>query len=351
LTTYDSDAYEITPTTTYSFDNETMIDPESASDYFSTVIDGPVITCDTFSTGTSCVGDGPGAAQPAENPGALNSFLLSTERCIFFNGGTLGSDAPDTKSVHVTVSAAGPNRGRWHYTWTYTITPVNTVEHPSTVGPLTSWDVDASGSLTVDVGFNGFVSSESFLQSSKTNKYSFTLLENGLTRVRGVTGQLESSPDGVDGWTAVGSPADLNNADTDGDSVNDALDVSSTGADYSYFGNGGVFGKSTVFGALHALGRKAANFVVGILNGTPSTLITDVEYTYKDNFAGNNNDLAAGNVHEADYSGTWLGVPGDPNGGTLYYRTVISGTIKGNASIGSEPFSVASIPVVIGGCQ
>lgn len=61
-------------------------------------------------------------------------------------------------------------------------------------------------------------------------------------------------------------------------------------------------------------------------------------------------DLVNGNVHQADYAGTWLGVPGDPDGGTVYYRTVITGTIKGNTSSAGQAFSVSSNPIVIGGC-
>jgi hypothetical protein len=221
-------------------------------------------------------------------------------------------------------------KGNWTFTYHYT------TDGTAAVDANTCWNADASGSTTVNVGFSGFVSSESYLLQSSKTKYSFTLLENNVTRVRGVSAQLESSPDGLIWTPVVGALADLNNTDTDGDSSNDALAVSATAADYSYFGNAGVFGKSGVFGSLHAPSYLAATSVNAILA--------------LDNFPNNNNDLASGNVHQATYGGTWSGVAGDPAGSTLYYRTVISGTIKGNASSGSQQFSVASVPVIIGGC-
>ena len=145
-TTYLSDAYEITPATTYSFDSA------CAETYFTTVITGPVVTCERYNNGTSCVGSGPGATQPDENSGQLISFLNAQARCMFFNGGTLTSDdKPYTKTVPVNVPAAGPNRGKWNYTWTYTITPDGNPS--STVEAGTCWSAASSDSLTVDVKF------------------------------------------------------------------------------------------------------------------------------------------------------------------------------------------------------
>jgi hypothetical protein len=65
----------------------------------------------------------------------------------------------------------------------------------------------------------------------------------------------------------------------------------------------------------------------------------------EDNFANNDNDLANGNVHEADYIGSFPGISeaGD-------YRVLVSGTIKGNAGAAGQKFSVSSSQIVIGGC-
>jgi hypothetical protein len=65
-----------------------------------------------------------------------------------------------------------------------------------------------------------------------------------------------------------------------------------------------------------------------------------------DNFSGNNNDLAAGNVHVATSSGEW---PGLTESGS--YRTVVTGTLKGNAGQADFGFAVTEDFVVIGGCS
>jgi hypothetical protein len=119
-----------------------------------------------------------------------------------------------------------------------------------------------------------------------------------------------------------------------------SLAVTAAAVDFQYAGNGGVFGKSSVYGALHAPGYKSANWVSAILNGTSDGS------AYVDNFHGNNNDLLAGNVHQAAFDGAF---PGLTDGGD--YRTVVSGTIKGNGGSASQAFSISENNLVIGGCS
>jgi len=312
--TYDSAAYQIEGTITWTFHRNI------AETFYTNVWDGnaPVVTTGTGSPQTS-----PGV--PAASSVALQNFVQQ-QRCIFFAGGDLLGT-----TYNVTVNGT---RG-WKWTYTFIIAPTQTSVAAYEGGTWTS--VETGG--TVDVNFGGFIASESFLNNGSKNKYSFTLLDNSVSRVSGVTAQLEKSYDDVN-WSAVGNPLDLNNLDTNGDTVNDSLAVSSTSADYSYYGNGGIFGKSGVYGALHADNYKLANSVTQILSGTNDGT------TYADNFAGNDNDLAAGNVHQANFSGTFSGLSEEAS-----YRTVISGTIKGNGGSASQSFSVSKNTTVIGGCN
>lgn len=308
---YDSTAYEINGTTTWTFDRA------GAMPYYTNSWDGqPPAVVTGKGEQTS-----PGVPDAAVND--LRNFVQD-QRCVFFNGGALNPGVY-TQTVNGTAG--------WKWTYTFTITPTQ-----PDVAAGTAWTAVETGG-TVDVGFSGFVASESFLQNGTTNKYSFTLLNNGDSRVSGVSAQLQKQ-DGSN-WVAVGDTLDLNNVDTDRDDVNDALAVRSTSLaeDYAYSGNAGVFGKSSVFGALHAPGYKAANWVSRILNGIADGSISD-------NFKGNNNDLTAGNVHQADFEGEFAGLsePGS-------YRTVIAGTIKGNAGSANQAFSVAENSMVIGGCS
>lgn len=175
---------------------------------------------------------------------------------------------------------------------------------------------------TVDINFNGFISAESYLkQSGGRTKYSFTLVDSEGSRVQNVSAQLQKS-DGLGGWTDVGYPISYG-----------TLPVTPTAADYIYFGNAGVFGNSDVYSALHATG-----------GGKLATLVSS--FLLEDTFANNNNDLASGNVHQADYTGGFTGLneAGD-------YRIAASGTIKGNSGSTSFGFSVASNIIVIGGCN
>jgi hypothetical protein len=173
----------------------------------------------------------------------------------------------------------------------------------------------------VDVNFSGFVSSESYLkQSGGRTKYSFTLLDSvGGSRVQSVIAKLQKS-DGLGGWTDVGDPISYG-----------TLPVTQTYDDYIYFGNAGIFGNSAVYTALHASGGK------------PATLVSSI--FLEDTFVNNDNDLASGSAHQADYNGAFAGIneAGD-------YRIAVSGIIKGNSAGASFGFSVASQIIVIGGC-
>jgi hypothetical protein len=134
-------------------------------------------------------------------------------------------------------------------------------------------------------------------------------------------------------WITVAGPSPVPETDLSGQ-----LPVSAATADFTYFANGGVFGNSAVLSSLHSPSGKAENSVVNILNGFN-------DGANSDNFAGNNNDLAAGNVYVAEFTGEW---PGLTEAGT--YRTVVTGMLKGNAGQADLGFSVASNIVVIGGC-
>ena len=134
------------------------------------------------------------------------------------------------------------------------------------------------------------MSSESYLLQSSKTKYSFTLLESGVTRVRGVSAQLQWSPNGVSGWTAVDSPLDLNNTDTDGDTVNDEPGGLGHGHRLRVLRQRRRVRQRGGLQLSTCTGLSAASSVQAILNS--------------DSFTNNNNDLAHGNVHQAMYSGT-----------------------------------------------
>ena len=180
----------------------------------------------------------------------------------------------------------------------------------------------------MDVGFDGFVSSESYLKNGTRTKYSFTLTEPDplggapLSRVQGVSAQLQKFDDDSAAWVDQGTAI-----------VYGTLPVAPTTADYTYYGNVGVFGNSAVYSALHANG-----------GGKPATLVSSI--LVEDNFANNDNDLATGNAHQADYAGDF---PDLTEAGS--YRIVVSGTIKGNSGSANVGFSVSSSIIVIGGCN
>lgn len=287
-------AYIIEGSITWTYDRDT------AETYYTNAWDGnpPVVEAGTGAAQTS-----PGTPAPDANKLMQHA---QAERCVFFCSGALGSD-----TYTQTVNGM---RG-WKWTYTYNITPIQV-----SVGEKTCWSSELTGG-TVDVNFNGFVSSESYLsQSGGRTKYSFTLLDADASRVQNVTAQLQNKVG--ENWVNIGSPISYG-----------TLPVTSTVADYTYFGNAGVFGNSAVYAALHANG-----------GGKPGTLVSAI--LLEDNFGNNNSDLVNGNVHEADYSG---GFPGLTDSGD--YRIQVSGIIKGNSAIASSSFTVTSELFVIGGCN
>jgi hypothetical protein len=130
----------------------------------------------------------------------------------------------------------------------------------------------------------------------------------------------------------------LNNVDTDGDTIPDGLAVVGAPGDFDYFANGGWFGNAATFSALHATVGNPADGVVDILNGDDASPA--------DNFAGNNNDLAAGNVHIGPFAGSFNGLTAP---GT--YTVVVAGSLKGNSASADFGFSVLSPSIIIDGCE
>ena len=289
--TPDSSAYEIVGTNTWTFNRgnqNNVVLPGTAMSYYTNAWDGaqPTVTC-TGGGQNGCIT----APATPDAPAPLSTELqqqAQADRCTFYSGGTLVAGTY-AQVVTVNVNSESPaQKGNWKFTYTYAITPTQAVN------PLTAWTSEVTGGGSVNLGFSGFVASESYQKQSTRHKYSFTMVDGGITRARNVSASLMK-----DGATLVSGA--LNNVDTDGDTINDGLAVSSAVNDFDYFANGGFFGNSAVFSALHAPAKKIANsvgnIVKGIADGTPL-----------DNFAGNDNDLAAGNVHVGPYSGAFNGL-------------------------------------------
>jgi hypothetical protein len=322
-----SASFEIQGTSTWTFDRGVHQEPGTAmAGYTNLATTGP--------SPVGCTGAGAGgvncaaanaptaeaiaAAQPLPNEIILQQHAQG-ERCTFFLGGQLTS-----MSYSQTARIPGANgKGDWQYEWSYELVPVSSI-----VDPFTAWTSEETGG-TVDVGFSGFVASESFMKQSTRNKYSFTMTDGGISRARGLSATL-SGPQG--------GAIDLNNLDSDGDTVNDAVVIVPATDDFTYLGNGGVFGNATVFNALHAALQKSANSASNILNGVNDNAPSD-------NFAGNNGDLAAGNVHTAPFGGLFGGLTESGD-----YTISVSGVLKGNSSTASQDFSVTSNLITIGGC-
>jgi hypothetical protein len=318
-TTTDSTAYQITETVTWANSHSCELT------HYTNTWDGlaPTISCNGGGQG-GCITAPPTPAAPAPNNGKINA-VAGQDDCTFYFGGPLSSD---TYTQDVTVNVGPPNpqgqRGNWKFTYTYNVAPTTL-----TVDPATCWtcSVDAGGA--VDVNFTGFVSSESFLKNNNTNtqKYSFTLLDSALaSRVLNVTAQLQKQ-----------NP-DLTWSDVTGQTISygPSLPITASVNNYNYYANAGTFGNSAVLSNLDAPTPG---------NNSGGRSINTILTTSPDNFAGNNNDLAAGNVHQADYSGSFPGVVASGS-----YRIVVSGTVKDNAGSGFEPFSVSSTVVNVNGC-
>jgi hypothetical protein len=325
-TTLGSGAYQIDGTITWTFQRGTHKEPGTAMDAYSNgTSSAPVVTCSGSATNCAVLNTPAAPAAPSADEVKLQQHAQA-DRCIFFNGGALNSSTYKQSS---TVNGLN-GRGNWTFEWTYDITPYTVV-----VDPHTAWTSAENGGA-VDVDFSGFIAAESFMsQSGGKNKYSFTMLDGGVTRARDVSATLQVLVDGD--WVEVAS-ADLNNIDTGIDLVNDGVAVVPASGDFDYYANGGMFG--SVLAALHGPTGKNANSVSDILNG-----VLDDGPSYRDNFVGNNNDLAAGAVGTAPFSSIFTGIT---QAGT--YRIEVTGSVKGNGGTAAVQFVVASNLITIGGC-
>jgi hypothetical protein len=287
------------------------------------VWDGNTPTCS--GSGNNCDPSNQPTPPPAppideDGPNSIEHHAQQ-DRCTFFCGGPL-----DGWNYTNTATVDGLNgHGNWTFTYNYNVTTVGSV------GEATCWTCQETGG-TVDVNFTGFVSSESFLnnRNTGTKKYSFTLLDSlGISRVSGVSAQLQYSADGLfDDTVDVGSPM----------TFTDPLPVTGSTTNYTYYANTGVYGNSAVYNFLDAPtpgNNGGGRLINAILTTNPP-----------DNFAGNDNDLANGNVQEADYSGAFTGLT---QAGS--YRISVSGIVKDNSGTGYQHFTVTGGGTVIGGCE
>jgi hypothetical protein len=315
-TVLDNTVFQISGTTTYTFHKDCAEAKYTAS---AGTWDGNTPSCSGNATNCAPANQPPPPAAPAADEHGPNSIEhhAQQDRCTFYSGGTL-----DGWNYTQTAPADGLNgKGNWTFTYNYSVAAVGSVDAG------TCWTCSTETGGTVDIDFTGFISSESFLKNNNTGtqKYSFTLLDSLLqSRVLNVTAVLQYSANGLFTDTV----------DVSTITYPSPLPVTATTADYSYFGNAGVFGNSGVYANLHATGYLPAKLVSLILTTPP------------DNFAGNNNDLASGNVHEADYSGSFTGLT---QAGS--YRIAVSGSVKENSGNGTQPFSVSGTPIIISDCE
>lgn len=354
---HESDAYEIEGTLTWTYLRDTCAVPYytnalvgTAADYTFQGCSGPKNNCDTYTGAPNqvcCAANAPSgaviqAAVPAPGGGNNETFQHAQskdERCAFFCTGDLSS-----RNYSKTATIGGANgSGNWTYLWNYTITP-NPV---SITQAHTCWSSEETGG-TVDVGFGGIACSESFLkQSSGRSKYSFTLSSSSGSRVYNLTAVLQKKNTTTDEWENIQGYSKLFATDE----VTGQLDYEAATEDFVYRGNAGRFGNAAVFASLHTDDvednptGKPENWVSKILIGKKSDGVT-AETPNADNFAGNDNDLAAGNVHIVTFEWTWEGLN---DAGT--YRTFVSGTLKGNDGKASVGFEATSNPVEVGGCD
>jgi hypothetical protein len=292
------DAYQIEGSITWTFDRN------AAETYYTNSWDdnSPQVTQGQDPAQTS-----PGAPTPDANKLQQHA---QAERCVFFNGGNLTGNTY-TQTVNGT-------RG-WKWTYTYTIVP-----NVASVAAHTAWNSALESNGSVDVVFNGFIASESYLDQSKKTKYSFTLIDPAGSRVRDVSAQLQKQ-DESDNWVNVGDPLIYL---TEGLPI---LGVFPTFEDFLYLGNAGHFGNAAVYTKLHAYGYGPATSVSAIL--------------LEDNFVNNDNDIVNGNVHKAPYNGEFLGLTEDGS-----YQIYVSGNIKGNDASAGFGFGVGSTLIVIDSC-
>jgi hypothetical protein len=242
--------------------------------------------------------------------------LLRDRKCTLYDGGTIDP---------VTYEQTARGGGGWQVVYEYAIT------NSGTFAPRTAWSASGGGGDdTVTIPYSGFFAGESYLESSKTKKYSFTLLNSlGLSRVGNAVVTLEQQTN--EGWSLVASTL-LDDFDTDADGESDTLTAVPATEDFEYLGNT-TFGAPTLFGSLHhADGGKPKTWVSAIL--------------VDDTFTGNDNDLPNGNVHVAPFSGEFTDVPP----GT--YRLRASATVKSNEGSGEQSVSVTDDRrVTVQGCR
>ena len=322
---YDNTAYQIDGTITWTYQRDTC----AVGKYTANpgVWDGIAPTC----TGgghsvTACPPTSrPSRPRPPSPPRGRIAWLTMPKMTA---APSSAAETCPAGTILIPVTVNGLNgRGNWTFTYNYTTVGAGDV------AANTCWTSQSTGG-TVDAGFSGFVCSESFLkQQSTRRKYSFTLSSPEGSRVSNVQVELQQF-DGAN-WNNVSGPFPV----TETDLLTGQLPFSATTGDYDYFGNGGAFGNAAVLGSLHYSSGKPANNVDDILKGLNDGATND-------NFANNDNDLAAGNVHQANFTGEW---PGLTQSGT--YRTVVTGTLKGNSGQADTGFAVTSSQVVIGGCS
>jgi len=331
-TNLSNSAFEIVGDTTYHWDPQ---DSDLCAEGYYHAADGvwDQNTPDCNGNSTNCDPSNQPATPPApaidtNGPNSVGNHITQ-DRCTFFCGGT-----PDPWSYTQTVTVNGLNgHGNWTFTYNYNVTT-----DPTAAG--TCWHCAQSGG-TAEIAYCGFVAGESFLKKSRDNsgwttKYSFSLADDlGASRVINTTATLQKSTDGGVTFFAVQGPVSLDTsmlvncgAPTDSAAFCDQLGAP---ADYTYFGNGGVFGNSTVYNNLHAPGYLAGATTNFIMSNPP------------DDFPNNNNNLC-GYSQTAPFHGSFT-VTED---GT--YQIVVAGTVKGNAAIGSQNFSVTSTGTVGGAC-
>lgn len=316
--TPDYSAYQIEGTLTWTYHRDLAMELYTAYDG---VWDGNEPTCNGSATNCASTNKPGVPAAPAISTRAPDSvsFHAQADRCIFFFGGTVsGWDYTQTE----TVKGKNETKGNWTFTYNYH------TDGAGYVAAGTYWTSLTEGKLP-DPSFDGFVSSESYVKAKNFTKYSFTLLESPTlenpsgSRVQNVIAQLQHWDTVSSTWVDVGIPIVYDTP----------LPVTATAVDYIYYGNGGAFGKTSAKPYLHAPGGLDENWVSEIL--------------LADTFVNNDNDLASGNIHEADISGQFFDLSEEGD-----YRVVVSGTLKGNTASGvpDAEFSVEGTLTFVGGC-
>src|SRR5712692_4627961 len=195
-------AYQITDAGSWAFNKDTCAATTTYYNAGDGVWNGATPTCN--GSPTNCAsGNKPSVpsapAVPTTGPNSV-SFHAQQDRCIFFCSGDL-SDWSYTQTKTINGLNGG---GNWTFTFNYTTTATSAAAQDC-------WTFTPGAGVNINV--KGFISSESFLLSGTRNKYSFTLLEGGLSRVLGTSAQLQFFDTNLNDWTNVGGPVDLDNLD------------------------------------------------------------------------------------------------------------------------------------------